>query len=406
MQETPPQGNPQQEKVDANEVAAKGPGALKEALKDGTEDEYRRKVGQPQVGIKEALALYETDDKDCLIGKAWLRKGFICVWVGQSGVGKSALLMQAVFCWALCRPFFGAKPAKGLTSLIIQSENDSRDIASEIHGITTGMGFKKDGEEVEILNNAIRIHRISGKTGKQFLEALEALCLLYKPDMVWIDNLFSYAGCDMNDQKAVSEFLRAGIGGICERTGVAVHIMHHTPKPPRDPKAGQAPFLEYAGSGSAEITNMARCTLTLTVDKDGGHQLHASKRGKNMGLTNPDGTAADRNKIYLKHSPDRIFWLQEAPPLDAEEITEIDNTMLLQFLNKEPRTYRTIGGEIHKKLGISASLATDLVRTAAERHGLDKIDPVLDKIKRCGAFTAEINGNMIKLRLKSDSDVD
>ena len=52
-----------------------------------------------------------------------------CLFVGQSGIGKSSLCMQLAINWALGRTTFGIRPERPLKSLIVQAENDVGDVA-------------------------------------------------------------------------------------------------------------------------------------------------------------------------------------------------------------------------------------------------------------------------------------
>ncbi len=56
-------------------------------------------------------------------------KGGSLLIVGQSGTGKSSLMMQAAVHWALGRDFFGIKPARPLRAIILQAENDAGDVS-------------------------------------------------------------------------------------------------------------------------------------------------------------------------------------------------------------------------------------------------------------------------------------
>lgn len=71
------------------------------------------------------LAEFDAEnDPDNILGNRWLCKGGSCLFVGQSGIGKSSLCMQMSMNWALGRTTFGIRPERPLKSLIVQAEND------------------------------------------------------------------------------------------------------------------------------------------------------------------------------------------------------------------------------------------------------------------------------------------
>ena len=88
--------------------------------------------------IRELFKFEPKADPGTLLGNRWVCKGGQLLLVGQSGVGKSSLTVQAAMTWALGLPFFGIKPARALKSLYIQAENDEGDMAEIVQG---GMSY-------------------------------------------------------------------------------------------------------------------------------------------------------------------------------------------------------------------------------------------------------------------------
>ena len=81
------------------------------------------------------LAEFDAEnDPDNILGNRWLCKGGSCLFVGQSGIGKSSLCMQMSMNWALGRTTFGIRPERPLKSLIVQAENDRGDVAEMFQG--------------------------------------------------------------------------------------------------------------------------------------------------------------------------------------------------------------------------------------------------------------------------------
>lgn len=257
-------------------------------------------------------------DPNSLIGTRWLCKGAMAILSGQSGTGKSCLLMQMALTWALGREFFGIKPARPLKIVIVQAENDSGDMSEMFQGICEKLGVDMtDPAQMANLKNRVKIFKESSRTGLDFVLMMERVIHRHQPDVVFADPLLTYVGDDVSKQPVVSKFLRNWLNPVIEKSGVVWIWMHHTAKPSADPKAKTnwtEADLAYSGFGSSELVNMPRTTMQLLRDpkSKGVFGFSISKR-TNHGMTGYDGKPA--NLIYLKHCDDRrangtrvIFW--------------------------------------------------------------------------------------------------
>ncbi|NBR88056.1 MAG: hypothetical protein EBT61_21635, partial [Verrucomicrobia bacterium] len=61
--------------------------------------------------------------------------------VGNTGIGKSSLVMQMMIRWALGEGCFGINPARPLKSLLVQGENDEQDLAEMRDGVVGSLGL-------------------------------------------------------------------------------------------------------------------------------------------------------------------------------------------------------------------------------------------------------------------------
>ena len=68
------------------------------------------------------------EDPDELIRHRFLCRKGVAVLSSQTGCGKSSFVMQVIFNFALGRPCFGLEPKRELKTLLIQGENDPRDL--------------------------------------------------------------------------------------------------------------------------------------------------------------------------------------------------------------------------------------------------------------------------------------
>ena len=207
-----------------------------------------------------------------------------------------------------------------LKSLIIQAENDRGDIAEMLQGSLTGLGIKSTDGAFEALRERLVIVTESVNTGERFTEAMRHLIGKHKPDLVWLDPLLSFIGDDVSKQEVCSYFLRNLLNPISRERGLVWMMMHHTPKPPADPKAKShwgTTDLSYAGTGSSELTNWARAMCLLRATKEEGKfQLVLAKRGRRA-----EATTLEQSRtclLHLKHSEQGILWEKTLKPVVVE----------------------------------------------------------------------------------------
>ena len=154
------------------------------------------------------LAEFDAEnDPDNILGNRWLCKGGSCLFVGQSGIGKSSLCMQMSMNWALGRTTFGIRPERPLKSLIVQAENDRGDVAEMFQGSLTALGIKRSDDAFRALEERLVIVTESVQTGEEFANAVRLLVAKHKPDLVWLDPLLSFIGDDISKQDVCSYFL-------------------------------------------------------------------------------------------------------------------------------------------------------------------------------------------------------
>jgi hypothetical protein len=284
----------------------------------------------PALTIRDLAALDTKHDPNNVLGNRWLCKSGSCLWVGQAGIGKSSLALQAASHWALNHPIFGIAPEKPLKSLFIQAENDDGDLAEMAQGVLQNLLTDANREEcLELLSQRIVFVRNSTDTGPKFIAAVRRLIAEHQPDLVWIDPLLSFAGDDISKTEVASRFLRQGLQPIALETGIVWMIMHHTPKPPSDGGKGKAHWnshdYAYAGLGSSELTNWHRAITLLRPLGDGKFQLMLTKRGKRAGATwtDPETTTTEYGitQIYLQHADTGIYWHQVAKPVEGDPVT-------------------------------------------------------------------------------------
>ena len=272
--------------------------------------------GPQRMDFDYLLTADRKNDPNNILGNRWLCKGGSLLIVGQSGTGKSSLMMQASVHWALGRDFFGIKPVKPLRSIILQAENDALDCGESLQDVVAGAYL--DSAEIAQLKEHLAIYRDTVSTGTTFTAALKALIIEHKADIVFVDPLLSFAGIDVSDQEQASKFLRHDLAPILLETGAVLVAMHHTgkPKSSSDKEGHTVADLAYAGLGSSEFTNYFRevAVLFRCQGEEPIYKFGLTKRRGRADLKDAQGQF--KSEIYIRHAAQKgvIRWEYSQPP--------------------------------------------------------------------------------------------
>jgi phage/plasmid primase-like uncharacterized protein len=284
-----------------------------------------------RITIKDLLSFVPDEDPDTVLGKRYLCSGGSCVIVGQTSAGKSSLGMQMAVMWALGLDFFGLKPKRPLRSVYVQAENDTGDMAEMFQGILLGLGLvdpdnpDQNNALVKVLEKNLIIIRDQTHIGPSFPDYARKISEMHQPDLFWVDPLLSFFGEDINDQKAMSLFLRSELNPISEETGLIWMLMHHTGKPQKDASKQQKNWssrdFAYMGLGSSELSNWARAIITVVNQGEDEFRVVFAKRGWRSGVVDDKGDPC--TELNLAHSGDYICWKRIQKPKDDDEMADI-----------------------------------------------------------------------------------
>ena len=309
------------------------------------------------------------DGTELLQGR-YLCRGAGALLVGQSGQGKSSLILQMAILWSLGKPCFGFCPPLPLRVLFIQAENDDGDLWEMFHGIC--LGLQLTDEERRRAGEAILIYNEDARSGLDFcVNVVELLVADHHPDLVIIDPGHAYVGGDPNDAQTVGAFLRAGLNPILHKHNCAVLIIHHTTKQKAEGPQQTHSFL-YAGAGSAEWTNWARAVLVLETKGKGCYRLHAPKRGQRIGWRDASGQPVFDKLIRHDRNPDVICWHE------AEEEA-------LQTAGKVSKTKTDLLAHVPVEGTMPQSVLLDKANTAGV-GGQKKVRAFLDELLADGTL--------------------
>ena len=248
-----------------------------------------------------------------LLGDRFLCRGGAVLFVGPSGVGKSSASMVQDLSWACGRSAFGIKPAGPLKVLLVQAENDHGDMSELAGGAITSMNLSL--HELGMIEHNFVTIQSSTLTGDTFLDWLDVQVEEHKPDLIRIDPLLAYLGADPTDIKSLSHFCRVGINALLSKHQCGLVVAHHTPKTTgRDTTTWTDSDWQYAGGGSADLTNWARGVIVINATADPLiFEFIAAKRGRRIGWLNESGAPSKKKLFTHAAEAGRIEWRAATP---------------------------------------------------------------------------------------------
>jgi hypothetical protein len=260
----------------------------------------------------------EEDGDDELLADNYLRRGGAILLAGPTGIGKSSLAMQLAVGFALNLDTLGFRPVRPLATLIVQAENDASDLCQMRNGIFGGFDLTEDQEA--FVNDFVATVTIDDCMGAKFGPRLNRAIRDWHPDLVILDPLLAFVGGDIAKQEVASTFLRGVLNPILHRANVGLLALHHTGKPPRDPKEGAAPLADYIGLGSSELSNWPRGILALhRTDNPSVFRLEAGKRGGRLEWM--DANQVRTSNRFISHAQHGIFW-EECTPEQEQRVVK------------------------------------------------------------------------------------
>lgn len=314
----------------------------------------------------------DIDPTKTLLGNRFLCREGGMLFVGPSGVGKSSASVQQDILWAMGQPAFGISPAQPLRVTTVQAENDDGDLTEMARGIMSGLELTDEQKEI-VKQNTFYISEKS-KTAKGLIAFLESVLHQTKPDILRLDPLQSYIGGDTSDPEVVSNFVHVGLNPLLQKYQCACIVNHHTPKTNnRDTSKYKSSDWQYAGAGSAVLTNWARAIMIVDPCKDNPHLFRfiAAKRGWRVDWK--DENDAQTIFQYFKHAREDgiIFW-QDA---GADEITMSTTAPKTKFdlIDLVPATESIAKDELIAKAkleGIGRDKARKLINELLEEKSL------------------------------------
>ena len=233
-----------------------------------------------------SLSRKKIDDSKTILGKRYLCRGGGMWIIAPSGLGKSTLSIQIAILWSCGKPAFDIKPSKSLRILVVQAEDDEGDCI-EMSRMIDHLRLSEK-EKILVGENTEIVH-CNDLSGSQFVEALKAKLeearLSGKPfDLVIINPYGVFQGQDVSNPVDNTHFLNHLLNPVLTEYDIAAIIIHHTPKTNFTNFDKLNPWdFQYAGAGSANMTNWARAIIVIVPQKVERLFLFvAAKRGSRL----------------------------------------------------------------------------------------------------------------------------
>lgn len=206
-----------------------------------------------QILAEENESMFSFDD--VVIDKNFLRKGQTWVISGATGIGKSVLAMQLAASLALGEKTLGLDIVRPAKTLLLHSENPIADEKIYFDDIVSQFELDKKADFCKIMENNFRFRCKTGRhySVDDFISKLDAALRANKYDIVIVDSLTSFVGCDFSSYSEVSN-LFCKINELKSKHHFAMVLIHHFCKPQfRSGKLHPAQW----GMGGKAISNYA-----------------------------------------------------------------------------------------------------------------------------------------------------
>lgn len=167
-----------------------------------------------------------------IIEKDFLSKGQTWVISGVAGIGKSVLAMQLAASLALGEKTLGLDIVRPAKTLLLHSENPIADEKIYFDDIVSQFELDKKADFCEIMENNFRFRCKTGRhySVDDFISKLDAALRVNKYDVVIVDSLTSFVGCDFSSYSEVSN-LFCKINELKSKHRFAMVLIHHFCKP-------------------------------------------------------------------------------------------------------------------------------------------------------------------------------
>lgn len=280
-----------------------------------------------------SLSRKKIDNYKTILGKRYLCRGGGMWIIAPSGLGKSTLSFQVAILWSCGRPALAISPHEPRRILIVQAEDDEGDCI-EMSLMIDHLGLSE--EEKALVQENTEIVHCNDLSGQRFIDALELKLQSAKGtgksfDLVIINPYGVYQGKDVSNPLDNTHFLNHLLNPVLTKYDVAAVIIHHTPKTNFVNFDKLSPWdFQYAGAGSANMTNWARAIMVIVPQKIERLFLFvAAKRGSRL----EDWNGITTRLFSWSNNQDVIMWIA---PSEEQRAKKADSDQKKQSPNYKP----------------------------------------------------------------------
>jgi hypothetical protein len=205
-------------------------------------------------------------------GEGWLHRGDLALLTGPTGIGKTSFVCQWVACMASGADLLGyIEHPRPLQVLYIQGESSERKMERFRDSVLWGDALTPQQKDLARDNVTVLLEKTIA--GVDFWTAVPGWIEIFQEqhgapaDVLIIDPLFAYAGCDLNrEQKEVSAWIRQGAMAAAQQHNIGILCVHHTVKPQAKvdfKNVYGGANAAYSGTGSGDIANAARASVHI-----------------------------------------------------------------------------------------------------------------------------------------------
>ena len=330
------------------------------------------------------------DPGSTLLGNRFLCREGGMLFVGPSGIGKTAASVQQDLLWSIGLRAFGIAPTHPLKILTIYAEDDEGDLSEIVSGILSNLNLSADQLSL-CRRNCLYVSEKS-MTSIPFLEKVVApLLIKVRPDLLRINPLQAYLGGDIKDTQLSAAFLRNTLNPLLVTYQLACILVHHTPKTNfRDTTEWKASDWMYAGAGAADITNWARAALVIDPTEDPHvFRFIAAKRGSRIGWASDNGDSVTIR--HFSHSTSSsIYWRDT----ESNAIPEKKSGSKAKFAREQVKEIMS---------GVVAMKQADILRQAMAKHhmSLRTAKNLFAELKELDEIESEAKGKAARWTIKT-----
>jgi hypothetical protein len=303
--------------------------------------------------------------EDVLLGNRFLcREGGLLV-VAPSGQGKSTISIQMAALWSCGLAAFGIEPAKPLRILIVQAEDDEGDCIEICQMVKK---LELTPEQRDLVNKNTQLIQCS-LIGKELFDSMSWRLVQRPVDLVILNPLSAFTGCDVRDTAKMSQFLRRDLAPILKRHRCGLVVIHHTAKTNfQNTEKYQPADWQYWGAGAAEITNWARAILVIKPVTERIFRFIAAKRGIRIGWSGFERYFCHSRELGVIRwdEPSEAEIAKARAATSKRKLVDLEAVLeLVPLVDPEPK--RLLENKIGEKLDLGQRKAQDALKLLAEQ---------------------------------------